>query len=551
MAGRNLFANDLVEPVKKGRNLFAKQPVEDTRAGDGTMDAVRSAILNAPAGSELAEFGSAINRGAANIADFFITKPINAASQLMGGGEIVKNLSETSPAIGNFMEDGLAKSVIRTSGEMLAPAGVGGQVIKQVAKAVPALRAMGGASPAQDLVGGALSGAGIEGGGAAGEAADIALGGTGETGKEIGKLAGSVLFPVSGAILGQTAKKLTTDSAKALLKQSTPTIDGLKTAARGVYKEIDNLGATIYSSRIAGLGSKLKSVITKAGFDKDIHPKVNAALKRFEAAKGSDLSVSEIDTLRKIAGSAAKSNEPDEQRLGSLMVNKIDDFLDGLKAKDFKNGGGEVGAKFRDARQLWRRVIKSEQLEKAFTDAADQASGFENGIRIQFRQILKSPKKSRGFTKDELDSMRQVVRGTSLQNTAKMIGRLGFSEGQASNMLLGSLGVAGGAAVGGTAGAVAVPLIGQVSRNLAQKLTRKGAETVNNIVRAGSNANEIARQYIKSIPKNERSPQELAELLLRPDVALNKINLKSSYVPKQYKKLISDAVFLANAVRNK
>ena len=146
--------------------------------------------------------------------------------------------------------------------------------------------------------------------------------------------------------------------------------------------------------------------------------------------------------------------------------------------------------------------------------------------------------------------MQQVVRGGTAENLAKMIGRFGFSEGQASNMLMGSLGVAGGAAVGGPAGAVALPLIGQLSRGLAQKLTRKGAEAANQIVRAGNNAENITRAYLKAIPKGEQNAAELSELLLRPEISLKALQSRLATLPKQHKKLISDAVFFANTFRD-
>ncbi|GAH01978.1 unnamed protein product, partial [marine sediment metagenome] len=239
-----------------------------------------------------------------------------------------------------------------------------------------------------------------------------------------------------------------------------------------------------------------------------------------------------------------------EARLGNLMVNKIDDFLDTAGRKELEGTTKNIGAKFRDARQLWRRAMKSEQIEEAFNKANLQATGFENGIRTQFRQILNSKKQRKGFTKDELDAMRQVVKGTSLQNTAKMIGRFGFSEGQASNMLMGSLGVAGGAAVAGPAGAVALPLIGQISRGLAQKLTRKGAEGTDLIVRAGKNGVDVVKAYMKAVPKNERTAQELTELLLRPDISLQGLKAAARNAPQNQKKLVNDAAFLVNAIKS-
>lgn len=560
------------QELEQLRSELTQQPVQQQPAqqaqpeqqDQGFLDQLRQEITGSPTGSALAELGSAINRGAVNMADFFVGKPAQAIAGL--AGQEIPTLAQTelgqAATTGNFMQPGLARDVVRSAGELAAPGAVGGAALRTAAKAVPQVQAglqtlgqrvtgqLGSGTAAGDVAGAGLAGAGLEVGGEAGEAADIALGGTGETGRQVGEFAGSIAFPIGGAIVKETAKRIATPAVKKLLTESAPTIEGLKDAARKVYKDIDDTGAIIDSRRVTGLGDELQTLAKREGFDADIHPKVNAALKRFESAKGSDLTVTEIDTLRKVSRAAAKSNEADEQRLGSLLINKIDDFLDGLKPKDFKKGGGEIGAKFRDARQLWSRAKKSELLEDAFEKARNQATGFENGIRVQFRQIINNKKKSRGFTAEELDAMKKVVRGGTAENIAKMIGRFGFSEGQASNMLMGSLGVAGGFAVGGSAGGVAVPLIGQVSRNLAQKLTRNNAELTNTIVKAGKNAENVARAYIKAVPVKERSAQELSELLLRPDVGLRQLQAKLKTIPQKHKKLISDAVFFAKTIQD-
>jgi len=148
-----------------------------------------------------------------------------------------------------------------------------------------------------------------------------------------------------------------------------------------------------------------------------------------------------------------------------------------------------------------------------------------------------------------LEAMKTVVRGGPIENTVKALGKFGFTEGQASGMLLGSLGVAGGAALGGGAGAVAVPLIGQISKNLAQKLTRRNAEFANDVVRAGPNGQDVVRAYLRNVPANQRNPAELTELLLRPGTSLAGLEAQSSKLGKAPKKLINDAAFLVNFIR--
>ena len=123
-----------------------------------------------------------------------------------------------------------------------------------------------------------------------------------------------------------------------------------------------------------------------------------------------------------------------------------------------------------------------------------------------------------------------------------MIGRLGFSEGHATGLLGGSIGVLGGSLVGGTVGAVAVPVIGQVSRKLAQRLTRGKAEFADVVVRAGNNAQEIASAYLENTPRAQRSSAELSQLLSRPDIALDNLLVAKN-------KIIRDAAEEAKGIQ--
>lgn len=497
---------------------------------------------------------SAVNRGGINAVDMLswpIREPINAALRIADVNyqlpTLRNSLADTRATVeGGQMQEGLAKDIIRTGGELALPSGLIGGGIRKVAQnvtprltaenanmALPNIgRQIAQGSAAADVGYGAASGAGS----AVGQ----------EVGGNTGALIGGLAAPLAIAGTVQGVKTIADKAQQAALKKSsTPSVDELKTAAREVYNEIDNLGAVVDSSRVTGLARDLSTTIRGEGFNKRIHPKVAAALDEFEKVKGTNQPISNLDTLRKVARSAASSIEPDEARLGSIMVGKVDDFLDNLDQSALVGGNAdEVGRKFKDARQLWQRARKGDDIEYAFERAKNQASGFENGLRTQFRSILNNKKKMRGYTAEEKAAMEQVVRGGGLENTAKAIGKFGFSEGQATSMLMGSLGVAGGAAVGGGAGAVAVPLIGQVSKNLAQKLTRNNAEMVSQIVRQGKDADGIAKAYFAKVKPENRSASELAELLISMK-ARDQLSIRAA--DERTKQAIADANYLIRA----
>ncbi len=444
------------------------------------------------------------------------------------------------------MADGLPKRIVRAAGELALPSGAIGGAIRKTAQALTPQITAANANAVLPNVGRQLAQ-----GTAAGDVGYGAVSGAGtEIGREIGGDTGALIgglaapLAVAGGVAG--AKSIADKAQQsALRKNATPNIDELKVAAREVYKEIDNLGAVVDSSRVTGLTRDLDTSIRGEGFNKRIHPKVSAALDEFKKIEGTNQPISNLDTLRKVARSAASSIEPDEARLGSIMVGKVDDFLDNLDQSALVGGNAdEVGRKFKDARQLWQRARKGDDIEYAFERAKNQASGFENGLRVQFRSILNNKKKMRGYTAEEKAAMEQVVRGGGMENTAKALGKFGFSEGQATSMLLSSLGATAGYAAGGAAGGVAVPLIGQVSKNLAQKLTRNNAELVSRIVRQGKDADSIAKAYFTKVAPENRSAPELAELLISMKA---RDLLTARTADERAKQVIADANYLIRA----
>ena len=348
-----------------------------------------------------------------------------------------------------------------------------------------------------------------------------------------------VAAPIGQAVGSKIASVAEKAAANKALKMSAPSSDQLKIASNQIYQQLDDLGVVVDQAPLGKLSGEIAKTVKQEGFNARLHPKVAAVLDEIGYQAEKPMTLSEIDTLRKVAKSAASSIEPSEARLGRIAVEKIDDFLNDLPESSLQNANGaDIGGLFKQARTYWGQAKKSDLLQGAVEKARNQASGFENGIRVQFRAILNNPKKVRGFSKDEVDAMKLVVRGGPTENILKALGKFGFTEGQATNMLLGSLGVAGGAAVGGPGGAVAVPMIGQVSKTLAQRLTRNNAAFADQVIRAGRDGQKIALAYIRSTPKSQRSVAELTELLMRPGVSIDAARSSGN-------KLIADAAFAA------
>ena len=349
-------------------------------------------------------------------------------------------------------------------------------------------------------------------------------------------------------ILGNELKVLSSNPNQALL-QAAPSIDRLKKRAGELYSQIDDAKAVVDDTDYLNLAIEVKDLATRQGFDprtsQQLAPNTQALLQLIEDDVGNPLTFSQIDQTRRMANVAAQSLvSPIDKAIGSIVKDKLDFFLDGQADKLAKSGDAELSGKFKQARQLWSKAKKAETLDELVANADLQASGFENGLRIGFRSLLKDKRKSAGFTTDERALMTEIVEGTTLANTFKKLGKLGFGDAQQSNMLMASLGGAAGFGAAGPLGAVTVPAVGTISSKLATRLTANKSKMLQEITKAGPDSQQIVSAYLRNTPKAGRDISDLTELLMRPEVDLS--SLKKGPVNQ----IVADAAFAAEYLRD-
>ncbi|MEE8289583.1 MAG: hypothetical protein V3R25_09240 [Nitrosomonadaceae bacterium] len=343
-------------------------------------------------------------------------------------------------------------------------------------------------------------------------------------------------------------EKLSAEDVDKALVESAPDIERIKETSRAIYKELDDSGITLREKAARGLIGRMEKTAKEANVDDVLTPDTARAIKLIKERllSGKRQTLTDMDNMRKIAQQAAQSPKSADASAALRIIDDIDTHLDSLSSGAFRGGKTakttDINTRYKAARNLWGRARRAELMSDALDKARLQASGFENGIRNQLRQILTNKKKRRFFTKEEVDAMSAVVEGSSEQNILKLIGRFGFSEGQATTALGGAAGLALGGAVGGRAGAVAAGLIGQFSKKAAQRATKRGADLAEAVIKSKNNAKQITEAYLRLTPKNKRTILDLSDLLTDPNVNIDKL-LKSS------DKLIKEAAEIAKGRR--
>lgn len=270
-------------------------------------------------------------------------------------------------------------------------------------------------------------------------------------------------------------------------------IEGMKNEA---YKLADDMGVTYSPDGFADLVARIETRLANEGVDSVLHQRATRNLKRIQDRVGDQpITMQELDRIRQFtrrdvvnssqAGGTPGANDG-EMRLGMLVIDEIDDFIENGASAIGRNGeeGSEAIRRARSLNTVWR---KSQMLQDAFDNAQLRAAStgtggnFENALRQELRKILQNPKKVRGFNDSERKMMRAAIEGNSIQNIQRLIGK--FSpEG---NGLMGMMGVGGTFAHPGFA---AVPLTGFIMKRLAEKGAKKGFENLDEAVRGRANA---------------------------------------------------------------
>lgn len=304
----------------------------------------------------------------------------------------------------------------------------------------------------------------------------------GAGGRAAGDAVGAVGKKVANAVTGGRQAALTTQAIK-----GAPAAADLAQVSRQMFKQVDDAGVTVDPNRFGNFVVDLLKKSAKDRMNPTLDPKAYAAFQ--ELAKAADdamrgngiVTISDMHTLRQIAQKAAMSAEGRDAMFANRIVDGIDDFITSSGAT-VAPGGKEAANTLLGAISTWGRSRRVGLIEEAIYKAQNQASGLENGLRVQFRALLQNAKKRALFTKAEIQAIEQVANGTSLTNAARLLGKFGFGGGSASNMLGGTIGFGAGSVVGGPLAGVLAAGVGTGARKASEVLTKKAAERAAQVV---------------------------------------------------------------------
>ena len=306
----------------------------------------------------------------------------------------------------------------------------------------------------------------------AGAAPTAALGGAAAGMSKLPALAKALIgggagVGISKAVAGRTARKAGDE-----VIEGAASADDLRQAARTQYDIADSAQGTIPEKVYSGFVGKLGARLKNEGGDAMLHPKIERVMSLMVKNSDTPQTLQDLQILRRQLGTAAKSGEADERRLGQIAIDQLDDFVE--------NSAGELGGVLKEGRALWARLRKSEVLDDAIEAATTRAAGTEAGLRNEFSKLARNKKLMRGFSAEEKNAIKSVSSGTPTRNALRILGGLSIGEGQRRNILSalagGGLGAMAAGPGGGMAGMAAPAIVGGVAQKMAEKGTMRAAK---------------------------------------------------------------------------
>jgi len=213
-----------------------------------------------------------------------------------------------------------------------------------------------------------------------------------------------------------------------------------------------------------------------------------------------------IEELRQLAGDVAQDVNPigratRDARLGSIAVDEIDAFVDGLLEADVIVGDvGAARSALEKARDLWARATKTQLLENVLDAQDDYLGGAASAIRNKVATLLRNPKTKNRFTDAEKVVLRRIIGGNGLTRAIRLAG----------NGIGRQLQIMSGGIIGDIPGALAGMATGELTAEIANRNAVKAAEVARALIANGG---------IQNLPVATDQARRIAEALMRRTAA--------------------------------
>ena len=387
-------------------------------------------------------------------------------------------------------------------GSLLAPEAAGLGLLSKGAKAEEAvanLLSKGMSKPAAEI-------AAETGLGAATGATQSAVHGLG-TGTDLEERIGHAKEEiVPGAALGAVGAGIGNIASKAAKKivggsqpiNVAPTLEEIRQQSKNAYAKSKAHGLKVNTAPLNTVYNDIIKEMKSVGYNprNPLHTGVSTALDELKRVN-TPQTLEQLDQMHRMTTAAIKNwNNPEGQMMAAIYRKHLDNLLENLDPRHTVTNLGTskeaVGA-LKEGREYWKRFRKTQQLEEALETAKDRAAstGVGGNIPNAFRQEVKkiydkAKKQNKMWTPDEMQAMRNFVRGNFGSNILRYAAKLS----PIRNSFLGPIEFMGLFSHPGMASGAAG--VGLAAQAISDKLTKRAGKRLEKLVAAGGQKAKIA-----------------------------------------------------------
>jgi hypothetical protein len=265
----------------------------------------------------------------------------------------------------------------------------------------------------------------------------------------------------------------------------TPTTKQVFSEAESMYDSSRQAGVIVGQPALKNIEQDIIADLGRQVYRPRLHPQTRIALKEMQSdiARG-PATLEGVDSLRKVFKSAMDTASNEDRRLLRRMTARLDEAVGKLTPADLVQGNIAGVAELQRARSLWARAAKSERIEAVMKKAElaagpnYAASGYEQALRREFKNLANRPSEMRLFSKAEQAAIRKVVFGGPVENVLRYLGK--FSPKGVLTGVMHGASIASNPVLG-------IPLAGMTmaARAGATKLTERNARLAAELMRRG------------------------------------------------------------------
>lgn len=300
---------------------------------------------------------------------------------------------------------------------------------------------------------------------------------------------GALVGAVTGGALQGGANAIKSKVANKAAQKVAPTIDDLKQKSQALYTKMRDSGVVVRESKINNIKGNIALELGQT--TPDLAPQAHALKKLVDDTLQGDVNIIDLHNISKSVNRVSRGGlQGEDAHFVGKIKTYVDNAIDNMQTSDIKGPLSAVKLK-NEADELWKTARKSEIIDGIFEKAQNQATGFENGLVINFRSLANNKKLMKQFNANEQKMIKDLVRRGSAREILKGIGML------SPTSTFGGL-VTGGVGVGsGILPAAGMAAIGHGSRKAGEAITRGKANAIRNSVRTGQAPVQQASQRAK------------------------------------------------------